>query len=93
MVTFTDKEREIIADAERFLQRRANTLGSDGYLVSEPFLRNKTVLLADIMQSTPTAATNLDPPFYDDFPVDGSIGIIGFPSSSHSFPSSSRSSL
>lgn len=79
MVTFTDKDKEIVASAERRVQNKANLLGKDGYVVSEPYGRNLHLPFSRIMQNSPDAtfidAYGLAVPQYDDADVnEGSVG-------------------
>jgi len=74
MANFEDKNKEQLAAAERYLSDKANTLGKDANLISEPFVRSDKVPHSDIMTQTPSANEGLLAPNYDDYPTEGAIG-------------------
>ena len=74
MAQFTDIELEKLADAERLLRQKANTLGADGQEISEPFRRVNNAVLGEVWQSQPSTEGGLIFPDYLDDPESGNIG-------------------
>lgn len=69
-MAITDLEQEKIARADKYVQRKANTLGADSEYYEEPFGNSEIVLRQDIWSETPTASTSFAAPDYGDGYVD-----------------------
>ncbi|KKM74941.1 hypothetical protein LCGC14_1395300, partial [marine sediment metagenome] len=74
MATYNDLEFEKLAEADKHVQRKPNTLGADGSLIEEPFGLRQIVFREDIFNETPTADTNFIRRDYADSPDLGAIG-------------------
>jgi photosystem II stability/assembly factor-like uncharacterized protein len=67
-------KEEKFAELTRLARNKANTLGDDGYIVSEPFRRLNNVILGETWTQTPSAAGGLIPPSFDAYGVQGAVG-------------------
>jgi len=77
MPIFSNRDKEILSDANNLLREKVTVIGSDGYSFSEPYTREKTVPLSQVLRFTPDGYNNnlgLVAPNYDDYPVEGAIG-------------------
>jgi hypothetical protein len=74
MANFEDLDKEKLAEAERSLRGKVNTLGKDEPVYNEPFTRSSYSLLANTMTHAPSADGGLIPPNYDDVPIVAAIG-------------------
>jgi hypothetical protein len=75
MATYNIDDQQRLAEAERLIRKRANTLGADRNTYSEYFADYHTMPIGRTMRSTPTADTNFASPNYDDWvSQEGAVG-------------------
>ena len=74
MTTWDDKTAERFAELARLARGRANTLGDDVDIISEPFRRVNNVILEETWQQIPSTDGGLTPPKHDGY---GEIGDVG----------------
>ncbi|KKL27106.1 hypothetical protein LCGC14_2388510, partial [marine sediment metagenome] len=89
MTTWDDKTAERFAELTRHARGKANTLGDDGNLISEPFRRIPNVIVGETWLQTPDTSGGLIPPDYDGYNgVQGSVGTRYETSRLYSYPTS-----
>jgi len=78
MVNFSNRDKEIISNVNNFVREKVTALGADGYDFSEPYVREQVIPIGRVMRLTPdgyNGGVGLVPPNYDDYPVEGAIGM------------------
>jgi low density lipoprotein receptor-related protein 5/6 len=77
MTSFSNRDKEILSDANNLARQRVTAIGSDGYGHTEPFPRESFLPANLIMRHTPDGYNDgggLIQPNYDDYPIEGAIG-------------------